>query len=129
MAEAWRIPVISVREDGETFFTERTIQLSPGGGANSIGALSSMFPASGVMFRETPSDYLFEWHCAPRRQFIVNLNAAVHVETSNGDQRLLPAGQVFFVEDIHGKGHRSKAVDGQTRLSVFIAVPDDCFRE
>lgn len=55
------------------------------------------------MFRLTPSDYHYSWHHAPRRQFIVNLDAEVEVEVSSGEKRIIKQGEVFFVEDVTGK--------------------------
>ena len=34
------------------------------------------------------------------------------------------SGEIFFVEDVHGKGHFSKSGENKTRRSVFITVPD-----
>ncbi len=75
-----------------------------------------------MMLRTTPADYDFDWHCAPRRQFIVNLDAAVDVETGDGCTTRFQSGELFYVEDVVGKGHRSKAVGGAVRHSVFLAV-------
>ena len=44
-------------------------------------ALSDAFKLKGTMqLRETPGTYDFTWHNAPRRQFIINFNAAVQIE-------------------------------------------------
>lgn len=68
-----------------------------------IGSISDMIPSTGLMFRETPSSYNYSWHTAPRRQFIVNLDASVQVTVSSGEKRILKEGEVFFVEDTTGK--------------------------
>ena len=41
---------------------------------------------------------------------------------SDGETRVIGAGEVFLVEDTNGKGHLSQAVDGKFRHSVFVAV-------
>lgn len=86
------------------------------------GKLSKLYPATGVIFRETGGDYDLDWHNAPRRQFIVNLDAGVEVTASDGETRLIGPGEVLFVEDVTGKGHLSKAVGRRIRHSIFIAV-------
>jgi hypothetical protein len=53
---------------------------------------------------------------------IVNLNASVEVEASDGEKRLLRAGEVFLVEDTWGKGHKSRAVNEQMRFSLFLPL-------
>ena len=67
-----------------------------------IGLLSRMIPCTSVMFRETPPTYNFSWHNAPRRQFIVNLDADVEITVSTGETQIIKQGDVFFVEDTNG---------------------------
>ena len=71
--------------------------------AGNIGYLSELIGGNGVQFRRTPADYDYSWHTAPRRQFIVNLDAAVEIEVSSGERRVIAKGEVFFVEDTTGK--------------------------
>lgn len=84
--------------------------------------LSQQFPATGVIFRETSGDYDLDWHPAPRRQYIVNLDAAVQITASDGESRTIGPGEVILVEDTSGKGHLSKAVGGKMRRSIFIPI-------
>jgi len=86
------------------------------------GKMSRRMPATGVIFRETAGDYDLDWHPAPRRQYIVNLDAGVQITASDGETRTIGAGEVLFVEDTSGKGHLSKAIAGQVRHSIFIPV-------
>src|SRR3954453_21298164 len=41
-------------------------------------------PASGIIFRETTQDYTVDWHPAPRRQYVINLDSAVHISAGDG---------------------------------------------
>jgi hypothetical protein len=84
--------------------------------------LSRRMPASGIIFRETSGDYDLDWHPAPRRQYIVNLDAGVQITASDGETRIIGPGEVLLVEDTTGKGHLSKAVDGKMRHSLFIPI-------
>ena len=88
------------------------------------GKMSKRLPATGVVFRQTAGDYDLDWHTAPRRQYIVNLDAGVEITASDGETRIIGAGEVLFVEDTTGKGHLSKAVAGQLRHSIFITVDE-----
>lgn len=114
-----RIHHLYADASGESHFADIEVewaQVHPG------GRMSSRLPATGVIFRETDGDYDLDWHNAPRRQYIVNLDAAVELTASDGETRVIGAGEVIFVEDTTGKGHLSKAVSGQVRRSVFIPV-------
>lgn len=84
--------------------------------------LSARLPATGIIFRETAGDYDLSWHPAPRRQYIINLNAGVKITASDGEAREIKAGEVILVEDTTGKGHLSQSIGGQMRQSIFIPI-------
>ena len=114
-----RIHHLYADADGESHFGDieiEWVQDLPG------GKLSRRLRATGVIFRETAGDYDLDWHPAPRRQYIVNLDAGVEITASDGERRVIGAGEVLLVEDTTGKGHLSKAVAGQARRSIFIPI-------
>ena len=67
--------------------------------------LSKRLPANGVIFRETRGEHHLDWHPAPRRQYIVNLDAGVKLTASDGESRFIGPGEIILVEDTTGKGH------------------------
>ncbi len=86
--------------------------------------LSATIPVTGLEFRETQGEYDLDWHPAPRRQYIINLDAGVKITASDGESRIVGAGEVILVEDIEGKGHLSQSVGGQMRHSIFVHAPE-----
>ena len=84
--------------------------------------LSKRLPANGVIFRETQAEHNLDWHPAPRRQYIVNLDAGVKLTASDGESRLIGVGEIILVEDTTGKGHLSDHVEGKIRHSIFIPI-------
>ena len=86
------------------------------------GKVSKRLPASGIIFRQVPSTYDLDWHPAPRRQYVINLDGGVQITASDGLSRIIGAGEVILVEDTTGKGHLSKAVDSKLRHCVFVPV-------
>ena len=105
--------------DGESHFRDIEVEWVE---ERNFSKLSRRLPANGIIFRETSGDYDLDWHPAPRRQYIVNLDAAVQITASDGESRIIGAGEVILVEDISGKGHLSKAVGGKMRRSIFIPI-------
>ena len=114
-----KITRIYTGDDGESHFEDIEIPLKDLG---HIGKLSKLMDATGVVFRTTDGDYEFGWHTAPRRQFVLNLDAAVELEVGDGSVRRLEAGSVLLAEDLTGRGHISRAVDGKPRISVFVTL-------
>jgi hypothetical protein len=114
-----RIHNLYVDDKGETHFRDIQVEWKHEGRG---GKTSDTFPATGIIFRETPGTYDYEWHPAPRRQYIINLDGAVSIQASDGETRIIGAGEVLLVEDTSGKGHFSKAVEGKMRRSIFVPV-------
>ena len=110
---------IYVDDKGESHFRDMEIEWVKDMG---YGQLSERFPATGIIFRKTSGDYDLDWHPAPRRQYIINLDAAVQVTASDGEVRVIDAGEVFLVEDTSGKGHLSREVNGMTLHYIFIKL-------
>jgi hypothetical protein len=104
---------------GESHFEDVEVEFTEAGRG---GRLSPRLPATGIIFREVPSDYDLDWHPAPRRQYIINLDAGVQITASDGEVRRIGAGEVLLVEDTWGKGHLSKALDARVRHCIFVPV-------
>ncbi|MBV9825397.1 MAG: hypothetical protein JO001_06965 [Alphaproteobacteria bacterium] len=114
-----RIHNLYVDDKGETHFRDIEVEWVEEGAA---GKLSKRMPATGIIFREVQPTYDLDWHPAPRRQYIINLDAGVQITASDGEVRTIGAGEVFLVEDTSGKGHLSKALDGKLRHCIFVPV-------
>jgi len=114
-----KIHNLYVDDKGETHFRDVEIEFVESGPA---GRMSKRMPASGIIFREVPPTYDLDWHPAPRRQYIINLDNGVQITASDGESRRIGAGEVLLVEDTKGKGHLSKALDGHLRHCIFVTL-------
>jgi hypothetical protein len=106
-------------DDGESHFEDVEIPLKDLG---HIGHLSQLQEATGIVFRTTEGDYEYGWHNAPRRQYVINLDAPVEIEVGDGTLRRLEPGSVLLAEDTTGRGHISRAVDERPRTSIFVTL-------
>ncbi len=86
------------------------------------GQLSKRLPATGIIFRKVQPTYDLDWHPAPRRQYIINLDAGVEITAGDGEARVIGAGEVILVEDVTGQGHKSKAIAGKIRHCIFVPI-------
>lgn len=84
---------------------------------------SEPFAAESASFRyvvrEADSEHP---HNTPRRQFIVMLAGACEIEASDGDRRQLGPGEVLLLEDTDGRGHITRRVGDQDRLTLVIPL-------
>jgi len=105
--------------DNKSHFEDIEVQLKDGGKG---GFMSALEKATGVVFRETDGSYNYDFHNAPRRQYVVNLEGEVEIEVGDGTKRLLRSGDILLAEDTTGQGHISRAVGGKPRKSLFITL-------
>jgi uncharacterized cupin superfamily protein len=115
-----RIHNLYADEAGETHFRDIEVEWASEGKG---GRMSAVQPATGIIFRQTPGSYDYDWHPAPRRQYIINLDGGVRITASDGESRVIGAGEVILVEDTTGRGHCSQAIEGRLRHSIFIPLP------
>ncbi len=106
---------------GESHFEDVEVEMKTA--PYNTGAISEMFAARGVMFRVSPG-YFVDWHHAPRRQFVVNVTGTLEVTVSDGATRRFGPGTVLLAEDLTGKGHTSRSLGEDERLSLFIPLAD-----
>jgi hypothetical protein len=105
--------------DKKSHFEDIQIPLKDAG---KVGFISELYKATGVVFRETTGDYNYDFHPAPRRQYVVNLEGEVEIEVGDGTKRILRSGDILLAEDTTGQGHISRAVAGTPRKSLFITL-------
>ncbi len=114
-----RIHNLYADANGESHFRDIEVEWAE---ETAAGRLSKRLPATGIIFRQVPPTYDLDWHPAPRRQYIINLDAGVQLTASDGEVRTIGAGEVILVEDTTGKGHLSKALDGKLRHCIFVPI-------
>jgi hypothetical protein len=88
------------------------------------GSISEIMAAKAFNLRQNTEAYDLDWHPAPQRQFIFNLEGSVRIEAGDGEIRTFGPGSILLVEDTHGRGHRSKQVSSGVRTSVWVQLPD-----
>jgi len=105
--------------DNKSHFEDIQVPLKDGG---KVGFISELYKATGVVFRENTGDYNYDFHPAPRRQYVVNLDGEVEIEVGDGTRRILRTGDILLAEDTTGQGHISRAFAGKPRKSLFITL-------
>lgn len=108
-------------EDNETHFEIIDYELFDNG---KIGRLSNKIKVKELILRETDGDYNYDFHPAPQKQFIVLLDGEIEIENGLREKRRFKAGDVLLVEDVNGRGHKTKSIDGKLRRSIFIIIDE-----
>jgi hypothetical protein len=85
---------------------------------------SNAFSSPNVRFVELPPGLDQSWHHAPARQIVFVLSGVVEVGTSDNEKRRWSAGAAFIPDDLTGKGHLTRVLEGPALLA-FIELPPD----
>ena len=102
--------------DGQTHIEELDLATHP--------ELTTMQATKGIVFRTTKSGHFSDWHNAPRRQFVITLAGEVEIGLGDGTVHRYGPGHVTLAEDLTGRGHTTRVVGNQPRLSVTIPLAD-----
>ncbi len=105
--------------DGESHFEDIGLPLEelPRGGRG-----TELIKATGVFFREYPSDFSHDWHNASRRQLIITIEGEGEIEIGDGTKRRFGPGAIELAEDTTGRGHITRVVNNQPRKLVFVTL-------
>ncbi|WP_444910865.1 cupin domain-containing protein [Microbulbifer sp. TRSA005] len=109
------IELLSV--DGVSTFKERKIIQK---NHQPLGDYSDPYQVRQIYFREFDEHQIFDWHCAPREQFIFYLEGEVKITTSSGEQHIFRAGDILLAKDLCGEGHVSETlIPGRAVIAVL----------
>lgn len=117
--EDYKITRIYTDEQGDSRFEDQVIPIKDAG---KIGYLSEGVAVEKLIFRKVIEQYDYAFHNAPARQYIALMDGEIEIETSTGEIRTFKGGDVLLVEDVTGKGHRSRNLKEVVRSALFITL-------
>lgn len=104
--------------DGQTH-AEEIEALSPDG-----GNVYKLMANSGAVLNRAPPGRVADWHTAPRRQYVITLSGHGQVELIDGTKIDLGPGSIDLAEDLTGKGHITRVIGNEDRITISIPVSD-----
>ena len=106
--------------DGQTHVEEIEAKFAPLGEAAAYKLLAN----AGAELRRAPPGRVVDWHTAPRRQYVITLSGHAELEVAGGKKVLLGPGSIDLVEDVTGKGHITRIVGNEDRITIQIPLTD-----
>ena len=102
-------------EDGQSHLEELDLEKGP-------IEWAEIQKASGVAFRNQEAGYFSDWHCAPRRQYVITLTGGVEIGIGDGTLKRFGPGDVMLADDLTGQGHTTRVIGHEQRMSVVIPL-------
>jgi hypothetical protein len=117
-------PVVITRlytgPDGETHAEEIEAKFAPGSGNDVYKLMAN----AGAELHRAPPGRVSDWHTAPRRQYVITLSGHGELEVSGGKKISVGPGNIELVEDITGKGHITRVVGTEDRVTIQVPLSD-----
>jgi hypothetical protein len=106
--------------DGQSHAEEIEAKFAPGGD----NEVHKLMATSGAELRRAPPGRVSDWHTAPRRQYVITLSGHGELELSGGQRVSVGPGNIELVEDTTGKGHITRTVGTEDRVTIQVPLSD-----
>ena len=111
-------------DNGETHFEDCESELALTDFAPPASPLpvSESFPALEAAFLAGPSGWTGDWHVSQSRNLFVVISGEWEVEASDGTRRTFSPNSVLLVEDLRGRGHRSRVLSQEDSYALLVRL-------
>ncbi len=114
-----KVTRICTGDDGESHFEELDLPLDTA----QRRAYSDWLPARETAFGLSDALEPQDWHHAPRRQLVAVLTGVLEIEVSDGSKARFGPGDTFIADDLAGRGHFTRDLEGPVRL-LYVHLSD-----
>ncbi|NES22151.1 MAG: hypothetical protein F6K41_25305 [Symploca sp. SIO3E6] len=126
-AEALIVSRVYSDDNQITHFADQALEWEPSYSrvelTGSVQAITEFLPAKNIGFFLIPGGSHFDWHPAPRKQFVMVLTGKMEVQTADGEVRVFEPGTILLDEDIDGIGHVTNVIGNEDVLIAWVPIP------
>lgn len=108
-------------KDGGSYFEHRHLALR---WRNGNCLHSDSIALTGIQAVRASESLDYDWHPAPQRQIVLVLTGGLAMEYGDGTRASVLPGEFLVGEDLLGRGHKTRALLGAERLSLFAHLAD-----
>lgn len=91
---------------------------------NPLNEASPVMKVTGAEVHRAPAGKVNEWHTAPRRNIVIALSGRGEIEVAGGKKFAVEPGHMELVEDTTGKGHITRVVGSEDRVTLWLPLAD-----
>jgi quercetin dioxygenase-like cupin family protein len=86
--------------------------------------VAQLMKITGAEIHRTAAGTVQDWHPAPQRQYVITLSGRGEIEVSGGKKIALEPGHIELAEDLTGKGHITRAIGSEDRITLWLPLAD-----
>ena len=102
--------------DGLTHAEEVEVKFNKG--------VAEMVKTTGAEIHQSAPGTVNDWHRAPRRQYVITLSGHGEIEVAGGKKIEVGPGNIELAEDLTGKGHITRVIGNEDRVTIQIPLAD-----
>jgi quercetin dioxygenase-like cupin family protein len=106
--------------DNQTHAEQVEMKFTPGTPAE----VSKLKQVAGAELHRGAGGSVDDWHRPPRRQYVITLSGHGELEVAGGKKVSVGPGDVLLVEDTTGKGHVTKVIGAEDRVTLQLPFAD-----
>jgi quercetin dioxygenase-like cupin family protein len=110
--------------DGQTHAEEVEAKFTAG----SPNEVFKLMGITGAELHRSAPGTVQDWHNAPRRQYVITLSGQGEVELTGGKKIHLGPGHIELAEDTTGKGHITRTIGNEDRVTLTLPLSDQSGR-
>lgn len=110
--------------DGQTHAEEVEAKFTTG----KPNEVYKLMATSGAELHRAAPGTVIDWHTAPRRQYVITLSGQGEIEVAGGKKFHVGPGHIDLVEDTTGKGHITRVIGNEERVTLQLPLADQSNR-
>jgi hypothetical protein len=91
---------------------------------DTFATLAGKVGEGAVRLNQGPAKSFSDFHNAPRRQYVVVMSGSMEIEIGDGSTRQFVPGDVLVAEDLTGRGHITRGIGENPRMSLAVPLAD-----
>jgi quercetin dioxygenase-like cupin family protein len=80
--------------------------------------------ATSIHFKETVAGTYYDWHPAPKTQFVLTLTGTLEFTVFSGEKFTLKAGEVLIAMDTTGSGHTWQMLGNEPWKRAYVVFEE-----
>jgi len=104
------------------------IEVKFAGGAGGANQLSNLLRVTGAELHRAAPGRLSDWHRGPSHRYVITLSGRGELEVAGGKKIPVEPGHIELIEDTTGKGHITKVVGSEDRVTLHLLIGDQSSR-
>ncbi len=110
-------------KDNKSAFEDLRISLERVG----VEQFANLCAPSSMILNETDTGHEYDWHNAPKKQWVITLQGEIEVQLRDGTTRRFGPGSILLAEDLTGTGHATKVISKEPWRCLYLPFDGTMF--